>query len=127
MHEHYLAGDGINAGIPTPEGYDVRLVTSKAGKTYRLMSVPALKITCSLTKPLPEDLVSRKRMLREWLAANDYLRGTDASKAQFYTEYDAWGEEYTPYVSLDGKNTALYIYIGCESLNSAKPCPTLIA
>jgi hypothetical protein len=127
MYEHYLAGDGVNTGIPTPEGYDVRLVTSKAGKTYRLMSVPALKITCSLTKPLPEDLVSRKRMLREWLAANDYLRGTDPNKAQFYTEYDAWGEEYTPYTSLDGKGTTLYIYIGCESLSSAKPCPTLIA
>lgn len=127
MYDHYLAGDGVNTGIPTPKGYNVKLETSKAGKVYRLLSVPALEITCTLTKPLPEDFITKKKVLKEWMIANDYLRGSDPNKAQFYTEYNAFREEYTPFVCVDGIGTKLRIYIGCESLSNAKPMPTLIA
>ena len=127
VHKHYLSGDGIHKGVATPNGYVVTTHTSGANSTYRLMEVTALRITCTITKPLPADTKTRKELIGEWLAANDYLKGTDPSKTQFHTEYDAWNKEYSPFVSVDGKGTTLYIYIGCESLTSAKPMPTLIA
>lgn len=127
LYPHYVSGDGINSGVPTPEGYQVELKVSKTGKQYRLVHVPALQITCALSRPLPTDFMQCKEVLREWLKANEYLRGLDTKKLQFTTEYDFYNQEYSPYVSVDGKGTTLYIYIGTESLNSTTPAPTLIA
>ena len=127
MYKHYLSGDGISSGIPALEGCVVTVKQSASGNTYRQMETPALKITCTLSKPLPTSFVDQKRAIREWLAANEYLTTSDPAKTAFECEYDAYGNLYTPYVSVDTKGLNLFIYIGCASMNSAKPCPTLIA
>ncbi len=127
MYKHYLSGDGINSGIPALEGCAVTIKQSASGNVYRQMETPALKITCTLARPLPTGFVEQKRAIREWLAANEYLTTSDPNKTPFETEYDAYGNLYTPYVSVDTKGLNLFIYIGCASMTSAKPCPTLIA
>lgn len=127
LYEHYLSGDGINYGVPALEDYPVKVKTSKAGKVYRLMEGPTLKITCTLATALPENLPEKKRIIREWLAANNYMACDDPNKVQFLTEYDTWGEEYTPYVAIDSVGLTLYVYIGASSLENPTPCPWLIA
>ncbi|WOL31492.1 hypothetical protein [Microcoleus phage My-WqHQDG] len=127
LYKHYLSGDGINSGIPALEGCVVTMKQSASGNVYRQMETPALKITCTLSKPLPTGFAEQKRAIREWLAANEYLTTCDPNKTQFECEYDAYGNLYTPYVSVDTKGLNLFIYIGCASMTSAKPCPTLIA
>jgi len=127
MHQHYLYGDGISSGIASPEGYTVKLVTSGAGKEYRLMEAPAMKITCTLAAPLPTDIKAKKAAIKQWLVANEWLSHEDPTKAQFYTEYDAWGEPYSPYISVDSKGNNLFIYIGCTSLQDATPFPHFVA
>ena len=86
-----------------------------------------MRITCTLVKPLPLDIKSKKAAIREWLVANEWLASSDPNKASFYTEYDAWGELYSPYLNVDSKGTTLYIYVGCVSLEDPTPYPHLIA
>lgn len=127
MYSHYLYGDGISGGIQSPLGYTIKHMSSAAGKPYRLLEAPAMKITCTLATPLPTDIKAKKAAIREWLVANEWLASNDPTKAQFYTEYDAWGELYSPYISVDSKGTTLYIHIGCVSLQDPTPYPHLVA
>jgi hypothetical protein len=126
-YDHYLYGDGVSSGIPTPSGVPCTVKTSGAGSTYRLIKTPALKVTCKLEAPLPQGVRERKGAIEEWLAANGYLCGDDPTRAQFSTDFNIWGREYCPYISVDGKGTYLYVYIGATSLTDPRPVPTLIA
>jgi len=122
MYNHYLGN-----GVAPLEGYTVTDRVSAASKPYKLMAVPALKITCTLVQPLPEGMIEKKRVISEWLEANDYLRSEDPNKFIFETEYDKWGHRYSPYLSIDSKGCTLYIRVGAVSLDSPQPWPILIA
>jgi hypothetical protein len=122
MYNHYLGN-----GVSPLEGYAVTDRVSAAGKAYKLMAVPALKITCTLAQPLPEGMIEKKNAISEWLEANEYLRSDDPVKFIFETEYDKWGHLYSPYLSIDSIGCTLYIRIGAASLDSPQPWPTMIA
>ena len=127
MYRHYLQGDGITSGVKSPSDCEITHHTSESGKKYRLMTVPALKITCTLKDPLPSTFKEKRMAIDKWLKANDWLTGTDKSKEQFHTDLNKQGFIYSPYVYVDSKGNHLWVYIGCEDVECTKPAPSLIA